>query len=77
MAGPGRAGGRGQTFIPARAVKGDLTVSYRAPVVNGNNGGTTPINPRIDGQGFSALGMTLLVMFVACFALFRREENRA
>jgi predicted metalloprotease with PDZ domain len=60
MAGPGAAGGRGQTFIPARPVKGDLTIAYRAPVQNGNNGGTTPINPRIDGEGFSALGSTLL-----------------
>lgn len=60
MGGPGPAGGRGLSFIPARPVKGDLTITYRAPVQNGNNGGTTPINPRIDGEGFSALGSTLL-----------------
>jgi len=55
-----RAAG-GADFTPARAVQGDLTIRYRVRVENTpDNGGTTPIRPRIDGRGFSALGMTML-----------------
>lgn len=55
--------GKGETFTPARAVQGDLTIRYRVKVENTpDNGGTTPIRPRIDGRGFSALGMTMLAV---------------
>jgi len=48
-------------FTPGRAVRGELTIRYRVKVENTpDNGGTTPIRPRIDGRGFSALGMTML-----------------
>jgi predicted metalloprotease with PDZ domain len=48
-------------WVPARPVKGDLTLGYDLTVENtAHNGGTTPINPRIDGKGFSALGQTFL-----------------
>ena len=60
--GPGGGGGGGG-WTPARAVKGDVTVTYDVAVSNTpNNGGTTPINPRIDGKGFSALGQTMLAV---------------
>jgi predicted metalloprotease with PDZ domain len=53
--------GEGRSFTPARAVQGDLTVRYRVTVENTpDNGGTTPIRPRLDGHGFSAIGMTML-----------------
>lgn len=52
---------RRASWIPARAVRGDLTISYVLPVSNTpDNGGTTPIRPRIDGKGFSAIGMSML-----------------
>lgn len=61
--GPVPRSGNGESFTPARAVKGDLTVRYRVKVENTpDNGGTTPIRPRIDGRGFSALGMTMLAV---------------
>jgi hypothetical protein len=53
--------GEGRRWIPSRAVKGDLTIAYKVEVRNTpTNGGTTPIHPRLDGKGFSAIGMTLL-----------------
>lgn len=58
-----RAEGQDRNWIPARAVKGDLTINYHVVVSNTpTNGGTTPIRPRIDGQAFSAIGMTLLAI---------------
>ncbi len=52
-----------ENFVPARTVQGDLTVRYRVTVENTpDNGGTTPIRPRLDGRGFSALGMTMLAV---------------
>ena len=57
------AEGDGRSFKPARPVKGELGIRYRVPVKNTpDNGGTTPIRPRIDGHGFSALGMTMLAI---------------
>lgn len=56
-----RQTGEGRGWIPARPVKGDLTISYTVEAGNGpGSGGTTPIRPRIDGRGFSAIGMTLI-----------------
>jgi predicted metalloprotease with PDZ domain len=58
--GPVRTGDA-RRFTPTRAVQGDLTVRYRVRVENTpDNGGTTPIRPRLDGRGFSAIGMTML-----------------
>jgi len=55
--------GEGDSFVPARTVSGDLTIRYRVKVENTpDNGGTTPIRPRIDGKGFAALGMTMLAV---------------
>lgn len=55
--------GEGEHFTPARATHGDLTIRYRVKVENTpDNGGTTPIRPRVDGRGFSALGMTMLAV---------------
>jgi predicted metalloprotease with PDZ domain len=61
--GPVPRTGEGESFTPARAVQGDLTIRYRVKVENTpDNGGTTPIRPRLDGHGFSALGMTMLAV---------------
>ena len=58
-----RAPGEGRDFVPARPVKGDLTIRYSLTVVNTpTNGGTTPIFPRIDAKGFSAIGMIFLAV---------------
>ncbi|WP_419814303.1 hypothetical protein [Glacieibacterium sp.] len=55
--------GAERNWTPQRAVSGDLTIRYRVTVTNTpTNGGTTPINPRLDGSGFSAIGMTLLAV---------------
>jgi len=55
--------GEGDRFVPGRTISGDLTVRYRVRVENTpDNGGTTPIRPRLDGKGFAALGMTMLVV---------------
>ena len=56
-----RAPGAAKDWSPARPVKGAVTARYDLAVSNtSKNGGTTPIFPRIDGKGFSALGMALL-----------------
>lgn len=56
-----RQTGEGRGWIPARPVKGILTISYTVKAENApGSGGTTPIRPRIDGKGFSAIGMTLI-----------------
>lgn len=58
-----RAPGEGRGWSPAREVKGDLTLSYRLDVRNTpTNSNTTPLNPRIDGKGFSAIGTTMLAI---------------
>ena len=47
------------TYLAGRAVQGDVVIRYRVDVRNApDNGGTTPIFPRLDGKGFSAIGMT-------------------
>ncbi len=61
--GPVPAKSGGEAFVPARDLSGDVTIRYRVKVENTpDNGGTTPIRPRMDGKGFSALGMTLLAV---------------
>jgi predicted metalloprotease with PDZ domain len=61
--GPVRREGEGENYTPARELQGDLTVRYRVKVeTTPDNGGTTPIRPRLDGHGFSALGMTMLAV---------------
>lgn len=58
-----RAEKQGRGWSPARPVRGELTIGYTLAVEDtATNGGTTPINPRIDGAGFSAIGMTLLAV---------------
>jgi predicted metalloprotease with PDZ domain len=57
---PGASGDK-NGWSARRPVNGDLTIRYRVPVSNtAGNGGTTPVYPRIDGKGFSAIGMTFL-----------------
>ncbi len=49
------------SYSATRAVNGELVIGYRLTIANTpDNGGTTPIFPRLDGQGFSAIGMTFL-----------------
>jgi predicted metalloprotease with PDZ domain len=56
-----RAQGDAKDWVPTRPVKGAVTVRFDVAVSNTpKNGGTTPIFPRIDDKGFSALGMTFL-----------------
>lgn len=60
-AGPGQRPGpdidRG--YVADRVVEGVMRISYRVAIQNAlGNGGTTPIFSRVDGDGFSALGMT-------------------
>jgi hypothetical protein len=51
----------GSAFAASRSIKGDLVIRYRVKIQNSpDNGGTTPIFPRLDGKAFSAIGMTLL-----------------
>lgn len=52
-----------RAYVADRAVEGTLRISYRVAIQNAiGNGGTTPIFPRVDGDGFSALGMTFLAI---------------
>jgi predicted metalloprotease with PDZ domain len=63
-----RAGGRdenspGFDYVSSRAVSGDLLIRYEVIIRDtGDNGGTTPIFPRLDGRAFSAIGMTLFAI---------------
>jgi hypothetical protein len=50
-------------YVASRAVDGDLRISYRVSMENSvANGGTTPIFPRVDGDAFSAIGMTFFAI---------------
>ncbi|MDZ4370600.1 MAG: hypothetical protein U1C74_04170, partial [Phenylobacterium sp.] len=56
-----RATAEGRDYVATRRVHGELVIRYHLDVRNTpDNGGTTPIRPRLDGRGFSAIGMTLL-----------------
>jgi predicted metalloprotease with PDZ domain len=62
----GYGGGGGPVWVPARAVRGDVTVRYRLQVANGaDNSGIPPLGPRIDGRAFSAMGQSFLALPVA------------
>ncbi|QKR99601.1 peptidase M61 [Sphingomonas sp. CL5.1] len=56
-----RGAGEDRFYVATRAVDGDLRIAYRVAIRNSvATGGTTPIFPRVDGDGFSALGMAFL-----------------
>lgn len=65
---PVRQGARGYeppnvAYVSTRAVRGDLLIRYQVSIRNtADNGGTTPIFPRLDGEAFSAIGMTLFAI---------------
>ena len=51
------------SYSATRAVNGDLVIRYDVTIRNlVDNGGTTPIFPRLDGKGFSAIGMTFFAI---------------
>ena len=57
------ASGGGRRWTSTRGVNGDLVIRYRVPVQNTqNNGGIPPLGPRIDGNAFSAAGLTFLAI---------------
>ncbi|MBS0334710.1 MAG: hypothetical protein JSS35_18220 [Proteobacteria bacterium] len=52
-----------RTYSSGRAVNGGLKIRYRMDIRNtADNGGTTPIFPRLDGHAFSAIGMTFFAV---------------
>ena len=52
-----------RTYSATRAVSGQVVIRYRVAIQNtADNGGTTPIFPRLDGKAFSAIGMTFLAI---------------
>jgi predicted metalloprotease with PDZ domain len=54
--------GEERSWTSARAIKGDIVVRYRLPIENTTpTQGGPPINPRIDGDGFSSQGAMLLM----------------
>jgi hypothetical protein len=62
---PGAAGEAppNRAYSATRPVHGRLVIRYRVTIRNtADNGGTTPIFPRLDGRGFSAIGMTFLAI---------------
>lgn len=54
----------GRHWIPGRAVKGDLTVSYRAPIDNTppKRGSGPPYQLRTEGGGISGVGNTFIMV---------------
>jgi hypothetical protein len=52
-----------RAYSATRPVKGRLLIRYKMTIRDtAENGGTTPIFPRLDGEGFSAIGMTFLAI---------------
>ncbi|MEO9130170.1 MAG: hypothetical protein ABI240_03065 [Sphingomonas sp.] len=50
-------------YVASRSVDGDMRISYMVSMQNSvSNGGTTPVFPRVDGDAFSAIGMTFFAI---------------